>query len=116
MGCTDPDNTNQWSRHSMFIVPADSPGLTQVRNLHVLGTFAVPLLNITQLTLPGYHWAPEGHGEYKYENVRIPAENLILGEGRAFEIAQGRLGGGRIHHCMRYNPLLSTIPRSHSPS
>ncbi|KAG9258345.1 acyl-CoA dehydrogenase family member 10 [Emericellopsis atlantica] len=85
MGLSDPENPNPWRRHSMLIVPADSPGLTQVRNLTVLG----------------YDWAPEGHGEYTYDNVVIPKENLILGEGRAFEIAQGRLGGGRIHHTMR---------------
>lgn len=85
MGCSDPENPDQWKRHSMLIVPADSSGLTQVRNLTVLG----------------YSWAPEGHGEYIYDNVVIPKENLILGEGRAFEIAQGRLGGGRIHHTMR---------------
>lgn len=85
MGCTDPTNPNKWSRHSTVIVPTNTPGITQVRNL----------------TIMGYDWAPEGHGEYKYENVRIPVENIILGEGRAFEIAQGRLGPGRIHHCMR---------------
>ena len=85
MGCSDPTNPNQWNRHSMLIVPTGTPGLTQIRNLSILG----------------YSWASEGHGEYVYENVRVPAENLILGEGRAFEISQGRLGPGRIHHCLR---------------
>ncbi|KAL2355238.1 acyl-CoA dehydrogenase family member 10 [Cryomyces antarcticus] len=85
MACSDPDNPNQWKRHSTVIVPANSPGLTMKRNL----------------TIMGYDHAPEGHGEYIYDNVRIPAANIILGEGRAFEIAQGRLGPGRIHHCMR---------------
>ncbi|KAF4784804.1 acyl-CoA dehydrogenase family member 10 [Colletotrichum scovillei] len=84
MGCTNPDNP-KWSRHSMIIVPCDTPGISQVRNL----------------TIMGYDHAPEGHGEYLYENVHVPVENIILGEGRAFEIAQGRLGPGRIHHCMR---------------
>ncbi|KAJ0306360.1 hypothetical protein COL5a_003651 [Colletotrichum fioriniae] len=84
MGCTNPDNP-KWSRHSMIIVPCNTPGISQVRNL----------------TIMGYDHAPEGHGEYLYENVHVPAENIILGEGRAFEIAQGRLGPGRIHHCMR---------------
>ncbi|KAL5116304.1 hypothetical protein ACEQ8H_005762 [Pleosporales sp. CAS-2024a] len=85
MGCSDPHNPNAWNRHTTLVVPANSPGLKQVRNL----------------TIMGYDWAPEGHGEYMYDNVRVPRENIILGPGRAFEIAQGRLGPGRIHHCMR---------------
>lgn len=85
MACSDPDNPNPWRRHTMLLVPSDSKGLTIKRNL----------------TIMGYNHAPEGHGEYVYENVRVSKENVILGEGRAFEIAQGRLGPGRIHHCMR---------------
>lgn len=85
MACSDPENTNPWKRHSTVIVPKGTPGFRMVRNL----------------TIMGYDHAPEGHGEYIYENARIPVENVILGEGRAFEIAQGRLGPGRIHHCMR---------------
>ncbi|EPE24259.1 Acyl-CoA dehydrogenase NM [Glarea lozoyensis ATCC 20868] len=85
MGLSDPENPNKWNRHSTVIVPTSTPGITQVRNL----------------TIMGYDHAPEGHGEYVYKDVRVPVENIILGEGRAFEIAQGRLGPGRIHHCMR---------------
>ncbi|KAI1612727.1 acyl-CoA dehydrogenase family member 11 [Exophiala viscosa] len=85
MGCSDPGNPDVWKRHTMLLVPSNSKGLTMRRNL----------------TIMGYDHAPEGHGEYIYNNVRVPKENVILGEGRAFEIAQGRLGPGRIHHCMR---------------
>ncbi|EON67351.1 hypothetical protein W97_06604 [Coniosporium apollinis CBS 100218] len=85
MACSDPENPNPWNRHTTVIVPARSKGLTMTRNL----------------TIMGYDHAPEGHGEYIYEDVRVPAANIILGPGRAFEIAQGRLGPGRIHHCMR---------------
>ncbi|KAF2430458.1 acyl-CoA dehydrogenase NM domain-like protein [Tothia fuscella] len=85
MGCSDPTNPDPWKRHTTLVVPSRAPGLTIKRHL----------------TIMGYDWAPEGHGEYVYENVRVPVENIILGPGRAFEIAQGRLGPGRIHHCMR---------------
>jgi acyl-CoA dehydrogenase len=94
MGCSDPNNVNPWKRHTMVIVPTDTPGLEMVRNL----------------TIMGYDHAPEGHGEYIYKNARVPRENIILGPGRAFEIAQGRLGPGRIHHCMR---LLGQCERAH---
>ncbi len=85
MACTDPDAEARHAKHSMFVVPADTPGIEILR----------------PMTVFGHDDAPHGHMHIRFTDVKIPADALLLGRGRGFDVSQGRLGPGRIHHCMR---------------
>jgi acyl-CoA dehydrogenase len=85
MGKTDPTNSNAHKQQSIVLVPSNTKGITIRRMMSVYG----------------YDDAPHGHGHLEFKDVRVPLSNIVLGEGRGFEIMQGRLGPGRIHHAMR---------------
>ncbi len=85
MGKTDPNNPQKYKQQSIILVPASTPGITVKRAMHVMG----------------YDDAPHGHMHLIFNNARVPASNIVLGEGRGFEVMQGRMGPGRIHHAMR---------------